>query len=229
MGLSFLAGILLGFAGSLHCVGMCGPLVMLVPGGMGSSVVYHVGRTFCYSILGLFFGWMLQLADLSKIEQNGSLIFGLIFLLLAIAEWTDRFHLSQLKLMGNSSGVLHLFGKLHGRTGLGWKLLSGMLNGLLPCGLVFAALIASMAQDGAMGGAVFMAGFGLATMPLLLLVGAFSTVIRSFLKRQTRNLLPIWLLIMALVFILRGLNLGIPFVSPRLDKMQQTVGNCCGK
>jgi sulfite exporter TauE/SafE len=229
MGLSLLAGILLGIAGSLHCVGMCGPLVMMVSGGIGPSVVYHIGRTFCYSILGLFFSWIFQLADLSAIEQSISLVFGGIFFILAIGEWSGKFHLNQLKLLRSSSGTMNLFGNLFGKSGLGWKFLAGMMNGLLPCGMVYAALIASMAQNGPLGGGVFMAGFGLATMPSLLFVGAFSNYFKSFLKRQTRNLFPLWLLIMALIFLLRGLNLGIPFVSPRQDKMHQTGGNCCEK
>lgn len=227
--MSFLAGILLGFAGSLHCVGMCGPLVMMVSGGNGPSVVYHLGRTFFYAVLGLFLGWMFQLADLGAIEQNVSLIFASIFLLLALGEWTGGFHLSQLKILGSSSHVMGLFGKVYGKTGLGWKFLAGILNAMLPCGLVYAALLASMSQKGAYGGAIFMTGFGLATMPALLLVGAFSSFLKSFLKKQGKNLLPIWLLVMGLIFLLRGLNLGIPFVSPKLDHMEKKGGNCCEK
>ena len=229
MWVSFFTGIILGLAGSLHCVGMCGPLVLMVSGGFWSSVIYHLGRTLVYFILGFLFGWAFQLTQLGALEQMVSLGFGSIFLLLALSERMNWFHLNNIKLVGHSSEVMNSFGRIYAKSGLGWKFFAGMLNGMLPCGLVYAALFASMAQKGAYGGAIFMSGFGLATMPALLLVGAFSSFVKSFIKKQGKNLLPIWLLIMGLIFLLRGLNLGIPYVSPKLDNVNQKGGNCCEK
>jgi sulfite exporter TauE/SafE len=86
-----------------------------------------------------------------------------------------------------------------------------------------------MAQVGNFGGPIFMLGFGLATMPALLLVGIFSNYLKAFLNSHRKNLLPLWLLIMGIIFLLRGLNLGIPYFSPKMDAVRMKGGHCCDK
>jgi len=227
MGLTFISGILLGFAGSLHCIGMCGPLVAMMSGGLLSGIVYHLGRTLLYAFLGLILGWILPISDLGATEQMISISFGSLFVLLSILEWRGWFHLSLFN--GGNSSLMRQFGKVYSRSGLGWRFVAGVLNGLLPCGLVYAALLASMAQKSTLGAPIFMAGFGLATMPALLIVGTFSDYIKSRLKRYRKNLLPIWLLVMGMVFLLRGMNLGIPYLSPKMDAIHLKHRSCCEK
>jgi sulfite exporter TauE/SafE len=228
MGLSFIAGLFLGFAGSLHCVGMCGPIVAMMSGGFWSSLIYHMGRTLVYALLGMVLGWILPLSDLGATAQAVSLLFGGLFLVLSLCEWTGWFHFSRFT-SGVSSQLMILFGTVYSKSGLGWRFFAGMLNGLLPCGLVYAALLASMAQGGKLGGPIFMLGFGLATLPALLLVGTFSNYLKSFLTSHRKNLLPLWLLIMGVIFLLRGLNLGIPYLSPKMDAVRMKGGHCCDK
>jgi len=228
MGMTFLSGILLGFAGSFHCVGMCGPLVAMMSGNLISNLFYHLGRTLLYVLLGLILGWFLPINQLGATTQIVSLTFGLLFTILALLEWQGWFHLSSLQSHGNSP-ILRWFGKVYAKSGWGWRFFAGILNGLLPCGLVYAALLASLAQDGTWGGPVFMAGFGLATMPALLIVGGFSEYLKSFIQQHRKNWLPFWLLVMGCFFLLRGMNLGIPYLSPKIDAIHGAHGSCCKK
>jgi len=222
----FLAGMLIGLAGSLHCVGMCGPLVMLLPKSSKAaltSVVYHLGRVTVYVLLGLFFGSIIQWLDLRKFEQGFSLVLGGLFIVLWLKSLFSK----------NAGGgfisdfVNRYFGKVIKGDLLGGWFLAGMLNGLLPCGLVYGALLASLGSGNAIGAVYFMLGFGLATVPAMVLVYLTKNIISNKIRFSLNKILPYWLLIMGVVFLLRGANLGIPYLSPKFEKNLHKSGDCC--
>ena len=96
-------------------------------------------------------------------------------------------------------------------------LLIGILNGLLPCGLVYAALFAALSMGGVSASAYYMALFGLGTIPIMLGLGLFSTIITPAVRTKLNRAVPYFLAVVAILLILRGMNLGIPLVSPKMD------------
>lgn len=218
------SGLVLGAAGSLHCVGMCGPLALLLPGGTFSvTAFYHLGRTLTYVILGVLVGALLEFIDVRQYEQWFSLFLGVVFLFLWIYDFWGR------KSAGSSpiqAWLNKMFSQSIKKNSLwGWWI-AGMINGLLPCGLVYGALLASMGFGSFGGSVLFMFGFGIATAPMLLLITLGKRVIAQKMGVISKKVLPYWLLIMAVVFLLRGANLGIPFLSPKM-KAPTTKHSCC--
>jgi hypothetical protein len=241
---SLLAGLVLGLAGSFHCVGMCGPLVLMMPSGWLGSVVYHLGRTFAYVLMGLLAGLMFQVLDIRAFQSEFSIGVGLVFLLMwAYQRWGWRMvglvggqgegggvNLDERQSVGFLSilrgRVLQLYASAMKGNDLRWRAVAGFANGLLPCGLVYGALMAAVGQ-GTTGGSMFlMMGFGLGTMPSLFVLGLVGSRIGSSVRKYWSKLLPWWLLLMGLWFLLRGLNLGIPYLSPQVE-IGAKHGACC--
>jgi sulfite exporter TauE/SafE len=232
MGFSILAGFALGIAGSMHCVGMCGPLALLLPtsqrfpGAYISNFLYQFGRVITYVLLGAFFGGIMEWLDIRKFEQWISLTIGIVFLLI----WANEFFNKSSNLLGFiSNWVNKKFASTLNEGGAFKWLIAGMLNGLLPCGLVYGALLGSLGMGSWLNGILFMFGFGLATMPALLAVTFTKHLINSRVKLNLQKLMPFWLLIMGILFVLRGANLGIPFLSPKFSHSADISSNssCC--
>ena len=233
MGFSLLAGLALGIAGSMHCVGMCGPLALLLPttnnfpGAYVTNILYQFGRVITYVILGTFFGGIVEWLDIRKFEQWISLTIGAVFLLL----WANEYFNKSSNLLGFiSNWVNKKFASTLKDGGVFKWLIAGMLNGLLPCGLVYGALLGSLGMGSWLNGILFMLGFGLATMPSLLAVTFTKHLINSRVKLNLQRLMPFWLLIMGVLFVLRGANLGIPFLSPKFNQNHtemESGGSCC--
>ncbi len=229
--LSILAGMLLGIAGSLHCVGMCGPLILILPfqsdskmQGLLQSLLYHLGRVITYLFLGLLFGMIFQIVDLKYFEQYFSLAIGLLFLILWINEQFGKRSANQGAFY---KVVITMFGKAMKLKSAFGMLLAGAMNGLLPCGLVYGALLAAFGTGTTMGSVQFMFGFGLATVPAMIFVFFAKSMISSQLRLRLSKLLPWWLLILGIWFLLRGANLGIPFVSPKIHTQHGVQSSCC--
>ncbi len=231
MFVNLLAGVLLGLAGSLHCIGMCGPLVLILPfqsesklSGLFQSLLYHVGRVFVYVMMGLLFGLVFQIVDLKYFEQYFSLAIGVLFLIL----WSkEQFFKQKAKVGGLQTFVLDMFGKAMKMKSVMGMFLAGMFNGMLPCGLVYGALLAAFGTGTTVGAVQFMLGFGLATIPAMLLVYFAKSLISNKLRLNLAKLLQWWLLILGVWFLLRGANLGIPFVSPKIHTHSGQPSSCC--
>ncbi len=225
-----LEAFLLGAVGSLHCVGMCGPLVLALPGGNDISIArrifgrlsYNLGRTVTYTGMGLVAGLMGMALHLAGIQQAVSIVFGVLLLATVFLGsrhapgWVTRW--LTVPLQKAMAGLLR-------REGARGLFEIGLLNGLLPCGLVMAAMAKASLQDGALAGAVYMALFGLGTTPLLFALSLGGLGLRSpRLRPLLGHLIPAVTCIVAMLLILRGLNLGIPYLSPDLE----TPGaSCC--
>jgi sulfite exporter TauE/SafE len=95
--------------------------------------------------------------------------------------------------------------------------LIGILNGFLPCGLVYVALAGAIASGDAISGAAVMILFGLGTIPAMFAASVFGKFINIGIRTKLRKAVPALAILLAAVFILRGLNLGIPYLSPRLN------------
>jgi len=228
---NFLVGFLLGLAGSLHCIGMCGPLVMLFPLngtskvlGLINSLVYQLGRVLVYVLLGLLFGAVFQIVDLKYFERYFSIGIGMLFFALWVREVSNKTESTQNSFQ---SIILNLFGKVLQLKSVFGMFLGGMMNGLLPCGLVYGALLAAFGTGTTQGSMIFMLGFGLATIPSMILLSFFKNAITMKFRQKLGKMLPWWLLILGIWFILRGLNLGIPFISPKFTGIHGGQQQCC--
>lgn len=241
---SLLAGLVLGLAGSLHCVGMCGPLVLMMPSGWLGSVVYHLGRTFAYVLMGLLAGLMFQVVDIRSFQSEFSIGVGLVFLVMWVYQrWGWRLiglvggqgegggvnldgKQSPGLFLGLRGQILQLYASAMKGNDLGWRAVAGFANGLLPCGLVYGALMAAVGQGTTASSMFLMMGFGLGSMPSLFALGLVGSRIGWGVRKYWPKLLPWWLLVMGVWFLLRGLNLGIPYLSPDVN-IGLKQGSCC--
>ena len=212
---------LLGLAGSLHCVGMCGPLALALPRPprhlLAGRLLYNLGRTLTYAGMGLLFGGLGQTLLMAGWQRGLSIATGLLILAYLLSGWLGRGRWSlesaALRLL---APVQRALGRLLQRTSPGGLLTIGLLNGLLPCGLVYVALAGAAATGTPAGGALFMAVFGLGTSPMMLAIALAGPALYGRLRGRFQAVIPVALGLMAVALILRGLELGIPYLSPDL-------------
>jgi len=211
----------MGLIGSFHCLGMCGPIAMALPmghRGNGSrllgGVIYNLGRVFTYSFLGLILGMAGDLLISPKIQNTVSITFGaLIVTYLLLPSKTKTF----LKISPNQNLLVRLrkqlakFLYIQNNSSLFGI---GMLNGLLPCGMIYLALTSSFLAGNAVKGSLFMFSFGLGTFPTMLAAVFFGSFLSQHIRSKLRKLVPVFLFFMAALLIVRGMNLGIPYLSP---------------
>jgi sulfite exporter TauE/SafE len=225
--------VVLGLLSSVHCLGMCGPLALAVPSPPGgpwvrvrSALLLNSGRVLTYTLLGAamgVFGRGLQLAGLQQVVSIG---LGVAILLGLLApRILSRFPLPQaparLVMRLQSLMARHLK-----RTAPEALFFTGTLNGLLPCGMVYLALAGAVAQGSIMEAALFMTAFGLGTWPLLLGLKLGATYLDGALRARLRRLTPVVYAVMAVLFIARGMDLGIPYLSPALPKANAAAAAC---
>jgi sulfite exporter TauE/SafE len=218
----------LGLVGSLHCAAMCGPLQLalpLPPGGAGRKIygrmIYQSGRIATYCLLGLVAGLLGRSIVLAGLQRWLSLALGAAILAGFFAAKKMALSAPAVRL------VLRLKNAMAGqlqRRGLRSLALLGALNGLLPCGLVYAAMAGAVAQGGLAAGVLFMAAFGLGTTPAMLAISLSGRLVPLAWRLKLRAAIPVGVCALAALLILRGLSLGIPYVSPDLSPGQ---AGCC--
>ncbi len=216
----------IGILGSFHCVGMCGPLVLALPGqSKGQRVrylygrlLYNSGRIITYGILGLTVGLVGKSISLAGYQQWLSISAGIFILLIMLLPGSKQYLVPRLGfLMRITNGVKRQLSKLFKRDGLLALFIFGLLNGLLPCGLVYLALAGALAVGSITGSFSYMVLFGLGTVPLLLLLSFLGQFISQQWRHRMYKMVPVFMIFLAVLFILRGLNLGIPYISPQLQ------------
>ena len=227
------SALLLGLFGSLHCVGMCGPLALAVAGKSHAPgrLLYNLGRILTYMALGLVFGLAGGAARLAGLQQWLSIAAGLFILLWAVVPFLRNRFESSRAMTSVSNSVKHLISPLLGRNALLSQFGVGVLNGLLPCGFVYVALAAALAQTSIQGSVVFMGVFGLGTFPAMFLVTFAPSLFGRSARTSLRRFVPVGTAAIALLLILRGLSLGVPYISPKLpaNPAQQDSVPACHK
>lgn len=228
-----IAGILLGLVSSFHCVGMCGSLALALPvqhlqkmQQAFAVLLYNAGRVITYSLLGGLFGWLGSRIYIAGFQQWFSITMGIVILLFAFLYYflNRSFNPAWLRLFHNS--IQNIMGRLLRTPRLYYYLLLGMANGLLPCGMVYLAIAGTLSTTSIGESMVFMAAFGTGTLPAMLILSFFGVHIKMSLRQQIKKAVPFIIAGMAVLLILRGLNLGIPFVSPVLADAPQPVISC---
>ncbi len=217
---------LLGLAGSAHCAGMCGPLALALPRRAGSSAAglvvgrlsYNAGRVATYGLLGLLLGWVGQGLALSGVQRWVSIALGVGLLAAAAYSRWGTLHGPNLLAW---APLRRTFGRLLQRPGPGGLAALGGLNGLLPCGLVYAACAGAALAGSGPAGAGYMLVFGLGTVPMMFGLGLAGGALQGTLRLWLQRAVPVCLAVMGLWLVVRGLGLGIPYLSPALGP---TVG-----
>lgn len=227
------SAIILGLMGSLHCVGMCGPIAFMLPVDrtngyrkFGQVLIYHLGRLTAYGLNGLVFGLLGKGLYVFGIQQKLSIIIGIVMIVLVLIPYKS------MKRFSLAKPVYRLISKIKSRLGQELKKKSpdtfitiGFLNGFLPCGLVYMALFGAIAMGDALKGSLYMVLFGLGTVPLMTAAIYFSGLLKGAVRQNVQRLIPVFIVLIGALFILRGLGLGIPYLSPApvLDMVSSTV------
>lgn len=204
--------LVLGFIGSAHCVGMCGPLVLAMPfsvQGPGrrwqGMLAYHGGRIGMYALLGAAFGLIGERLKLAGWQHALSIGAGVLLLLFALATLLPRWFPATKALQGWQKLWQPLMLRLMQRPGTPAMLALGMLNGLLPCGMVYMAIAGALALGGALQGSLFMIAYGLGTLPALLLLSMASWKMDASTRHYLRKAAPYLGMLLAALLIVRGL------------------------
>jgi sulfite exporter TauE/SafE len=218
----------LGLVGSLHCAGMCGPLALALPpaGQTAASyafgrVAYNLGRVVTYCVLGLIFGLIGKTLLLAGVQRWLSIALGVtllvgLFVSRRLALWQPVIALVE-QLKSRMAGLLR-------RRSFDALLVLGLLNGLLPCGLVYVACAGATATGDLFNGSLYMLAFGLGTVPMMLAISLSGKLVPFSLRLKLLKAVPVAVFLLAALLILRGMELGIPFISPVLSG---PAPSCC--
>lgn len=208
---------MIGFAGGMHCILMCTPvMIALQPSrSIRAQTGYQIGRILIYIFLGMLAGILGNGLSLFGIQRVLSVTMGMLIILLTVVP-KARMPFYRLLLLNPFS--VNLRRRLTG-TGRPRAVTAGMINGLLPCGLVYVALSASLALSSPLQSMVLMAGFGMGTLPWLIFGSSLSQFVHSVFRERAARIMPAIAMSIGILFILRGLALDLPFISPALHAL----------
>ncbi|MBN8789886.1 MAG: sulfite exporter TauE/SafE family protein [Terrimonas sp.] len=220
-----IAAFTIGVIGSFHCVGMCGPLALSLPLKDNSlyskfigTLLYNSGRIVTYSLFGLVMGSIGHSISLLGFQQGLSITAGCIILLLVILPklFPSIFTGKNIAAVFFEK-IRKTFGKLFFKKNQSTLFAIGFLNGLLPCGLVYLALAGATATGDIARSVIFMAAFGAGTLPVMWTIAFWGNYINVNIRQRIRRIYPYMMMMMACLLILRGMGLGIPYISPAED------------
>nr|WP_315188441.1 sulfite exporter TauE/SafE family protein [uncultured Flavobacterium sp.] len=224
-----------GLISSLHCIGMCGPIAMMLPVDRNNQakkvtqiVTYHLGRLSAYATIGLVFGLLGKGFFLAGIQQKLSIFIGVAMILVILIPE------KKLAQYNFSKPIFKLISKMKATLGSQFKNRSykslftiGLLNGFLPCGMVYVALFGAIAMQSPDYGVVYMLLFGLGTVPMMSSVVYLNSFLTVPIRNKIQKAIPYVAVLIGALFILRGLGLGIPYVSPaNMSLFVQQNSNC---
>ncbi|CAL2087158.1 putative Heavy-metal-associated domain (N-terminus) and membrane-bounded cytochrome biogenesis cycZ-like domain, membrane copper tolerance protein [Tenacibaculum sp. 190524A02b] len=226
-----ISAFILGLLGSFHCIGMCGPIAFMLPIDRSNTIKsflqitsYHVGRLIAYGIIGLLFSLLGRSFYIFGLQQQLSIFTGVLMILFIIYP----------KLGGNFQTLVKpltiLVVKLKSALGNQLKkkkkrvfILLGLLNGFLPCGLVYVAVFGALVRSNILHGALYMILFGLGTVPLMVATTFLGNITNSYVKRKLQKIIPYIVVVIGILFIVRGLGLNVPYISPEKQAADITV------
>ena len=217
-----LSAVILGLMGSLHCIGMCGPIAFMLPVDrtnnykkFGQIFIYHFGRLLAYGTIGLVFGLLGKGLYVFGIQQKLSIAIGVLMIIVVLIPFKifSKYNLSK-PLFKVITGIKNRLGQELKKKRPDTFLTIGFLNGFLPCGLVYMALFGAVAMGSPREGSLYMILFGAGTIPLMTSAIYFSGFLKGTARQKVQKLIPVFVIIVGALFILRGMGLGIPYISP---------------
>lgn len=224
-----------GLISSFHCIGMCGPIAMMLPVDRNNQakkvtqiITYHLGKLFAYSTIGFIFGMLGKGFLLAGMQQKMSIFIGIAMILIILIPE---------KVVANynfSKPIFKVISKIKTTLGSQFKNKSykslftiGLLNGFLPCGMVYVALFGAIAMQSPTLGILYMVLFGLGTVPMMSSIVYLNSFLTISIRNKIQKAIPYVAVFLGIVFILRGLGLGIPYISPsNMSLFVQQQPNC---
>lgn len=230
----FLSALIFGLLGSFHCVGMCGPIAFMLPidrknktKGFFQILSYHLGRLFTYSLIGLLFGFLGKGFFLFGFQQQISIVVGVLMIVFILFPKIFKKVNFSTKISAIISKLKNTLGKELKKKGNDTFFTIGFLNGFLPCGLVYMAVFGALATTNAFSGSLYMFLFGLGTIPLMTSVVYLGNFTKGTFRKRIQKAIPVLVVFIGALFILRGLGLGIPYISPAPVLDLVTSGEIC--
>ena len=229
-----IAAFMMGLLGSFHCVGMCGPIALSLPLKHDShwakffgALFYNSGRIITYSVFGFIFGIIGKSVALFGYQQWLSIILGVLIIFFIILPKRFSSFQNQNFILAFLQKLRSALGRLFSKKNFSSLFSIGLLNGLLPCGLVYMAAAVAVSTGDVANSMIFMAFFGLGTLPMMWSIAFFGNYASVSIRQKIRKAYPYMMTLLACLLILRGMGLGIPYVSPKIEK--RLVQNCCAR
>lgn len=223
-----ISAISLGFASGFHCIGMCGPIAL----SMGltkqqsanfylQNITYQLGRIFTYALLGAVVGIVGEGFQLAGFQKYLTIFVGALLIVMALFSFGGKDFASKIPFLSNTLLKVKLsLSKLLQKSDYKSRFLTGFLNGFLPCGMVYMALTASLAAGGIWQSALFMVLFGLGTFPFMFAVVLAGNLMTQALRIKVLKIIPVLMIILGGLFIVRGMEVGIPYLSPKKEALK---------
>jgi uncharacterized protein len=226
-----ISALILGLMGSFHCAGMCGPIAIALPlhgntlpQKIFGGALYNVGRTITYGIMGAIFGLLGQGIEMIGFQQWVSVIMGSLMIVSVLfpALFRNQYNLdkSMFSFVGNLKKSI---GQMFSVRSFSSLFFIGLLNGLLPCGLVYIAIAGAIGTGDVGQGTLYMILFGLGTIPMMLAISLAGNMMGLALRNRINKLIPVLVVVVGLLFILRGLDLGIPYLARKNKKLNRNL------
>jgi sulfite exporter TauE/SafE len=221
----------MGIVGSMHCMGMCGPLVLGIFKNLKNTnplqyALYHLGKIMAYASIGILFGLAGKSAHLFLSQQQLSIVTGSTMLVFFIIQkLNSQFHFFSSPRFADN--IYASIKRAASKIPLPKYYMLGLLNGYLPCGLAYMAAMSSVSTGHISKSVLWMIFFGISTIPSLSFVLWISSITENKFRTVFQFIYEYLILIVAILLILRGLNLGVPFLSPYFNEEQNLVSKCC--
>ena len=224
-----------GLISSLHCIGMCGPIAMMLPVDRSNQTkktlqifTYHLGRLAAYASIGFIFGLFGKGFSMAGLQQELSVLLGIIMIVIVVIP--EKVFIAY----NFSKPIFKVISKIKTALGSQFKNKSyqslftiGLLNGFLPCGMVYVALFGAIAMQSPSLGILYMLLFGLGTVPMMSSVVYLNSFLTLPFRNKIQKVIPYVAVCIGVLFILRGLGLGIPYISPNtVSLFVQQQPNC---
>ncbi|MEQ8238457.1 MAG: sulfite exporter TauE/SafE family protein [Cyclobacteriaceae bacterium] len=223
-----ISGFFIGLVGSFHCIGMCSPIMMSLTKGAGNLqtfAVYHLSRIIIYMLFGVFIGMLGAAFSIFAYQQTASIIAGVLLIAIyGFPRWRNKVEGFYYR-SAFYNKVKGFFIPLY-QSKLKW-LAAGMLNGLLPCGLIYLALAGAMLQGGIFHGSMYMMSFGLGTVPALATLSFFRGRM-NFLTKKLPNATTFISLTAGLIMVLRGVLIQAPNLNELITSQITNAITYCG-
>jgi sulfite exporter TauE/SafE len=232
-----ISALALGFASGFHCIGMCGPIALSL--GLTKSqalhfylqnLTYQLGRIITYSVLGAVLGIVGKGFQFAGLQQYLTIFVGALLMVMAFFSFGSGDFASKIPALSKVLfSIKKNLGSLLQKSNYQSRLMTGILNGFLPCGMVYMALTASLAAGGIWQSATFMALFGLGTLPFMFAVVLLGGLMSQAFRVKVLKTIPFVMMVLGALFILRGLELGIPYLSPKAEALHIQLPNQKGE
>ena len=209
----------MGLIGSMHCAGMCGPIAISLPYRVGMQtneetffkiLVYNLGRIITYAFFGFLFGIVGKSFFTMGIQKWFLITLAVLLIIIAIFSIDIETKALKIPAIGKfNKKVKELLAKSLKNATVKSFLYIGILNGFLPCGLVYMAIVAAIATGGVLNSVLYMILFGIGTMPMMMALGYGGHLLSTRFRTFLRKLYPVFMIIFAILFLMRAFKINM--------------------